>query len=328
MPLRRIRWSPWPFATNQVVTLYWIRSPQYDQVSHQWMTTAVFQDDARRFHDVRVPWGFLPWLKIGISYRNGIPVDDLSQGRKFKLDDLDQWDVQIAEAGQVISREWYPLRTRSNLAEYCWAFYRGAKRVIVSELEGIRALVTPARFLALGCLEPSFLDTIVRNYQINGDALYVQFSGDVPVRLLTRAFVLRVAYLLLDTSLRGCWDALYPYQLRSNPGRIQCPAPELRSLVVRGQTMSTDTLLVYEILQATLHPLPIKQILWQHPHSEPNSEKDEVDGRWRRVDTVGKDLVLDKRDAATGAVAILADGTGVIRDARGVQIRRWGGREP
>ncbi len=149
MPLRRICWSPWPFATNQVVTLYWIRSPQYDQVSHQWMTTAVFQDDTQSLHDVRVPWGFLPWLKIGISYRNGIPVGDLSQGNKFKLDDLDQWDVQIAEAGQVISREWYPLRTRPNLAEFCWVFYRGGKRVIVPELEGIRALLAPVRFLAL-----------------------------------------------------------------------------------------------------------------------------------------------------------------------------------
>lgn len=119
MPLRRIRWSPWPFATDQVVTLYWIRSPQHDQISHQWMTTAVFQDDARILHDVRVPWGFLPWLKVGISYRNGIPVGDLPHGNKFKLDELNQWSVQIAQAGHVISRKWYPRRTRMNLAEFC-----------------------------------------------------------------------------------------------------------------------------------------------------------------------------------------------------------------
>ncbi|MCL4319094.1 MAG: hypothetical protein M1596_04275 [Firmicutes bacterium] len=173
-------------------------------------------------------------------------------------------------------------------------------------------------------MEPSFLDTIVRNYQINGDALYVQFSADVPVRLLTRAFVLQMAHLLLNTSLRQCWDALYPYQLRSEPGPIQCPAPELRRLMVRGQTMPRDTIMVYEILQATLRPLPVKQILWRHPQSEPEPGWDEANVRWRQVDTVGKDLVLDKRVAATGAGSILVDGTGVIRDARGVQIRRWG----
>ncbi len=43
-------------------------------LSHQWMTTTVFQDDARNFYEVPIPWGFLPWLKVGISYRHGIPV--------------------------------------------------------------------------------------------------------------------------------------------------------------------------------------------------------------------------------------------------------------
>ena len=91
-------------------------------------------------------------------------MGDLSQGNKFKLDDLDQWDVQIAEAGQVISREWYPLRTRPNLAEFCWVFYRGGKRVIVPELEGIRALLAPVRFLALRCGGPGAEQTISRGF--------------------------------------------------------------------------------------------------------------------------------------------------------------------
>ncbi len=323
MPLRKIRWGPWPFASNQVVTLYWIRSPQYDQVSHQWMTTAVFQDDARSFHDVRVPWGFLPWLTIGVSYRNGLPLRALSQGSKFKLDDLDQWDVQIAEAGQVISREWYPLRTRSNLAELCWVFYRGSKRVIVPELEGIRALVAPARFLALGCLEPSFLDTIVRDYDLQGDILYMEFSKDMPVRLLTQATVLQLAHLLLDPSLRRSWDALYPYQRRIDAGRMACPPPAVRHLVVRGQPMPADTLLVYEVREAELYPLPVHQVLWRHPQIEIEPEWDEAKIRWRRVDTAGKDLALDKRVAASGAGSILVDGTGAIRDTRRIQVRRW-----
>ena len=324
MPIRRIRWSPWPFTPNQAVTLYWIRSPKPDPVSHQWMTTAVFQDKARNVHDVPVPWGFLPWLKLGNLYRNGISVGDLSQGNKIKLDGLDRWDVQIAEAGQIIPREGYPLRTWLNLAESCWVFSRGVQTVVIPQFEGIRALVAPTRFLALGCLQPSFLDTIVRDYHIKGDTLYIEFSADVPVRLLTRAVVLQLAYLLLDPSLRRCWDAIYPYRLRADQGHIQCPPPDVRSLVVRGQPMPKDTLLVYEILQAKLHPLPVNQVLWRHPHSEPEPEWDEATVRWRRVDTAGKDLALDNRVAATGAGSILVDGTGAIRDTRRIQVRRWG----
>ncbi|MCL4318731.1 MAG: hypothetical protein M1596_02375, partial [Firmicutes bacterium] len=162
------------------------------------------------------------------------------------------------------------------------------------------------------CLQPSFLHTIVRDYYIQGNTLYIEFSKDIPVRLLTRAIVLQLAYLLLDPSLRRFWDALYPYRLRVEPGRIECPPPEIRNLVVRGQTMPRDTLLVYEILKATLHLLPVKQILWRHPQSEPEPEWDEANVRWRHVDTVGKDLALDNRVAATGSGSILVDGIGAI----------------
>ena len=210
MPLRRICWSPWPFAPNQVVTLYWIRSPQRDPVSGQWMTTAVFQDEYRILHEVSVPWGFLPWLKLGQSYRNGIPLADSSRGHTAALDVLDRWDARVLEAGQIIPRAGYLLQIRLNLAEPCWAFFRGAQTRVILQVEGIPALVAPTRFLALGCMEPSFLDTIVRHSQIERDTFYIQFSADVPIRLLTRAFVLQVAYLLLDPSLGRCWDALYP----------------------------------------------------------------------------------------------------------------------
>lgn len=42
------------------------------------------------------------------------------------------------------------------------------------------------------------------------------------------------------------------------------------------------------------------------------------------MDTVGKDVALDKRVAATSGGSILVDGTGAIREIRGIQIRRWG----
>ncbi len=324
MPTRRIRWSPWPFAPNQGVTLYWIRSPQRDPVSGQWMTTAVFQDDSQRLHEVSVPWGFLPWLKLGRLYRNGVPMGDASQGSLIAIDNLDQWDVQIAEAGQVIPRTGYPLRTAMNLAEFCWVFSRGARTVVVPQFEGMRSLVAPTRFLALGCLQPSFLDTIVRDYNIQGDILYMEFSKDMPVRLLTRATVLQLAHLLLDPSLRRCWDALYPYQLRTDSGRMACPPPAVRNLVVRGQPMPTATLLVYEVLEAKLYPLPVHQVLWRHPQNELEPERDEAKIRWRRVDAAGKDLALDHRVAATGAGSILVDGTGAISGTRRIQVRRWG----
>ncbi|SMC05326.1 hypothetical protein SAMN00768000_2161 [Sulfobacillus thermosulfidooxidans DSM 9293] len=323
MPTRRIHWSPWPFAPNQVVTLYWIRSPQRDPVSGQWMTTAVFQDDAQRLHEVSVPWGFLPWLKLGRLYRNGVPVRDASQGCLIAIDDLDQWDVQIAEAGQVIPRTGYPLRTAMNLAEFCWVYSRGARTVVVPQFEAVRSVVAPTRFLALGCLQPSFLDTIVRDYDIKGDILYMEFSKDMPVRLLTRATVLQLAHLLLDPSLRRCWDALYPYQRRIDSGRMACPPPDVRNLVVRGQPMLAATLLVYEVLEAKLYPLPVHQVLWRHPQSELEPEWNETKIRWHRVDAAGKDLALDKRVAATGSGSILVDGMGAIRDTHRIQVRRW-----
>ncbi|HUW65271.1 MAG TPA: hypothetical protein VMW83_11390 [Spirochaetia bacterium] len=319
-----IKWKQWPFPKGRAVTLHWVQSPFMEPASRQWRTNAVFLD-GQNLVNVEVPWGALPFLRCGHVYRDGSPLPNRVSDHNI-IDLRHGPSIITEEAGSVISRSLLYLGTRANLAEKCWLFsITNGQRVIIPVIEGIRTLIAPTRYLALRCLEPAFLKEIVRYHRMDRDKLWIRFSEEIPLRLLTKGMVLQLGRLLLLPDFRSAWDAIYyglqqPTTARSSfPPKVDVPMPKVVRMVVRGHFIG-DTFLVREIVQAETTCLTISTILWSHPRLE--KEGDVVQSKWRRVRAPRRQLEIDRFSAASGNASFHVDAISALGEWQRITIHR------
>ncbi len=322
LPYHDIKWGEWPFPKDRVVTLHWVQSPFMDPTSHQWRTKAVFLDGSNLV-DIEVSWGALPLLRCGHNYRDGLLLRNVGSTPKV-INLRHEPLVSNEEAGPAIPRSLLSLQTRTNLAERCWVFSSDGQKVVIPVVEGIRALVAPTRYLALHCLEPAFLNEAVRRYRLDGDRLLIEFSDEIPLSLINNGMVLHLARLLLQPDFRSAWDAVYfcmrqSGSARSSSSKVDLPMPKLTRMVVLGY-ISSNTLLVREILQAEAAFLPLTKIVWLHPRLEKEGEV--LTSKWRRVRVPEQRLEMDRFAAASGGAPLRLDALPVLGGKQNIKIHR------
>ncbi|PSB34403.1 hypothetical protein [Stenomitos frigidus] len=268
-----VRLSDWLFDPGEKVTLWWLRSPLREGMHRQWRTTAVFRRTSGEFREVDFPWGLLPWLRLGQVFEDGQPVWDTKRGDIFRIQVPDSSSMRLSRAANLsVLQERLPSEA-ANLSEYCITIGAQQSYAILPVLECIRAFLTPNKSLAFGLLEPNYFERILIRNEVIGDKLHLDFSKDIPQRVLNRSLVFFMARLLHDQSFRNAWNSVYHDRLRRAEQASWNTAIPLRTLLpqlgatwlVRGVLLER-VLFVYEILEVEpSRSLPFKELEFTHP---------------------------------------------------------------
>ena len=269
-----IRLNEWLFDDDEQVTLWWLRSPWRESMYRQWRTTAVFKQKSGEFREVDFPWGLMPWLRLGQVFQMGQPVWNKAEGKVFKLVIPDSSTATLARASTIPTLANYLLQGEDNLAEYCIRFQtEQTVTIVIPVLECIRAFLLPNKTLAFGLLEPNYFERVITRNEINQGKLSLDFSGDVPKKILSRSLVFRIARLLHDSSFRLAWDRVYRDRLsRSTQETWNTSIPLTTNLPkfastwhVRG-ILTGQVLLVQQILEVIpTRSLPFTELEFTHP---------------------------------------------------------------
>jgi len=269
-----VRLNEWLFDDDEQVTLWWLRSPWRESMYRQWRTTAVFKQKSGEFREVDFPWGLMPWLRLGQVFQMGQPVWNEAEGKVFKLVIPDSSTATLARASTIPTLANYMLQGENNLAEYCVRFQtEQTVTIVIPVLECIRAFLLPNKTLAFGLLEPNYFERVITRNEINQGKLSLDFSGDVPKKILSRSLVFRIARLLYDSSFRLAWDRVYRDRLsRSTQDTWNTSIPLTTNLPkfastwhVRG-VLTGQILLVQQILEVIpTRSLPVNELEFTHP---------------------------------------------------------------
>ena len=269
-----VRLNEWLFDDDEQVTLWWLRSPWRESIYRQWRTTAVFKQKSGEFREVDFPWGLMPWLRLGQVFQMGQPVWNQAEGRIFKLVIPDSSTATLAKASAIPILANYLLQGENNLAEYCVRFEtEQTVTIVIPVLECIRAFLIPNKTLAFGLLEPNYFERVITRNEINQGRLSLDFSSDVPKKILSRSVVFRIARLLYDSSFRSAWDRVYRDRLsRSTQDTWNTSIPLTTDLPkfastwhVRG-ILTEQILLVQQILEVIpTRSLPFTELEFTHP---------------------------------------------------------------
>lgn len=268
-----VRLSNWLFNPGEKVVLWWLRSPWREAVHRQWRITAVFRRASGEFREVDFPWGLLPWLRLGQVFEDGQPVWDTKRGDIFRIQVPDSSAIHLSSAANVPFLQERLPPGEANLSEYCIKVGAQQSYALLPVLECIRAFLSPSKSLVFGLLEPNYFERIITRNEIIGDKLHLDFSKDIPQRVLNRSLVFFMARLLHDPSFRNAWNHVYYDRLHQSNQTNWNTAIPLRTLLpklgstwlVRGVLLD-KVLLVHEILEVEpSQSLPFKELEFTHP---------------------------------------------------------------
>nr|WP_082685693.1 hypothetical protein [Ferroacidibacillus organovorans] len=257
----------WPFKKGKEVTLYWMQSPKMEGESKQWVITAIFKQDAEPI-PVKLPWGLLPYLRIGRVYVDGV--------RGQAASNLLQRDIKFQQtvrpinkrAGDVIPRTSYPLNVSSNLAQMCVYIKNGSETLIIPCIEIIRAYLCPNKTMCNAVLDPIGLQQIASVRALSNQKMELQFTNSTPVNLLKSSeFINKIAHILTDGNLKNTWNSVWNSLNHPHKEVIDCITPDLLNAQWTVLGLYTGSgFLVTEILkieQKTTFPFQMIDVL--HP---------------------------------------------------------------
>lgn len=262
----------WPFSSKEKPVLCWINSPYMENVNRQWRTTVTFKNRNNIMKIIELPWGMLPWLKLGQYFQDGQPILE-TVGREIDIR-IPLGLVNLAKARDVIPKSLYCLHNNDNLLEKCFVFKNGNRTIILPVIEAIRAIFAVNKSLTYGLLEPSYLQRITKKKEVNNQVLNLAFTEDIPQESLTETTVRLIARILYDDSFNKSWHGIYSHlftqskSINSNHGLIPLMM-ELPKLSESWRVRAVDSgqkCLILEILSISPNSsLPFHEIYFEHP---------------------------------------------------------------
>ncbi|MFT9494966.1 Tn7-like element transposition protein TnsE [Anaerosolibacter sp.] len=280
MNLRRLRLRPWPFEKDEQVELFWLCSP-YLNKDHNWMFRAAFRDMRNNTRDIELPWGTLPNLAIGQSYKDGLPDESVKMGKIEEIDVSRLNKYEICSGFDMPPGLFYLYKNSMYGRQKVCKFTLRDRTFYVPCVEVIRSFLTPSKLLAYQLLKPQGLQPLVESFSYPHDnGVQINLSRDVPMKLANDDNVMHLLWLLKDKYAKITWDYVYENLFRkANRNSLGNPHFALSSSVLiearppymehcnwtfRGITVNNDTLIL-EIMSITGLELPYKYITYTHP---------------------------------------------------------------
>lgn len=259
------RIKPWPFNKDEVAELYWICSPFMNE-NREWMLKVAF-----RYEDnikmVEVPWGTLPFLRLGQKYINGTAVSSNKAGILSEVN-IKNEEFNIFGAFYMPKELYYFYKIyECGLQKVC-QFKVGKKTYYVPCTEIVRSFFAKSKTLANYILKPNGLDFLIKSSEIIKDCLYLSFSFEVPEKIATKETAGHIGWIKYNEDAFSSWSSVYgnifSSQTRYNIVELLPPVMKDCKWTYRGIAVN-DSVLILEILSSSGLRTPFKSIKFDHP---------------------------------------------------------------
>ncbi len=262
--------QPWPFHPETEVILWWVRSPRRLTDEKQWCVTACFETRDKQKHEIILPWGFLPLLRLGQCYANGFALAGEFIGKEVLLTLTGQ--PRLVLAIDALPADFMPPSRQFVGRDLCFLF-EGDTPVVLPILEVVRSLLTPNRALAYGIFEPQFLEKVVTETHIRDSHLHLAFAREISPQALSKPVVGHITRLLYDESFRAAWDSVARQRItlaNAHPDTaarpLTCALPDLEPIWRARVVTFGKVHLVLEILGVTpMKMMPFSSVHFTHP---------------------------------------------------------------
>jgi len=273
-----LKFQNWPFKKGEKVSVHWFRSP-YREPNGEWVFDIVFRRlNGAIDHTATIPWGALPWLRIGQYVIDGKPMNNYGRGDIKELN-LYIDKGMVVPARRVIDKKLYKLFFPENYNELCWVTNYRNKILVVPIIEVIRAFLAPSKFLANAILNPTgFQSLIDYAYERNTD-YYLKLSNVIPKSYITPGLVNHMVWLLNNPIAKESWDKVYQsmfiHAIDNNPLnpisemnkdiKISTVMPLQGKSLWKSHVLEDErTILVLDIISASGLTPPYRKIIVEH----------------------------------------------------------------
>ncbi|WNV20004.1 Tn7-like element transposition protein TnsE [Bacillus sp. SI2] len=299
--MESLQFKKWPFQENERIKVHWFRSP-YRVENKEWVLDVILQrEDQSIKKKATIPFGSLPWLRLGQYIVGGKPLRE-SEGYIKNIPMLNVDEGSIKPAIQCIPKNLYLLQHPKNYYENCWSVAYGNKVLVIPCIEIARALLAPSRFLANALIDPVGLQYLIDEIEEHGRELTLKLNDSIPKSYVTKNLINHFIWLMYNEKANDTWHHFYKslynpeVSLQRGNGKVQVnmPLSGTCSLKVRCREVD-DVILVLEIIEASGLYHPFKKVTVEHGGKKVIKlyEKDEKATKNTKTSTDKKEGVLD-----------------------------------
>jgi len=269
--------NPWIFEKNEQTKLQWFCSP-YKNKENRWMMAAVFKSLLTgQLKEIYVPWGTLPYLRLGRTYVNKKMVESFD-GNEDQLTLSDQYQYETVNSFAIPRKLWLLEAVFKYGIQKILRFEVNNHSYYLPYLELIRSFLTPTKLLTNTVLTPYGIDLLLENPIIREHTLSVGISDAVPSTYINNANIMHLIWLMYDSTASLAWKSIYEFLYKEavmrneqNPGLqlgkgipLECSLPFSNCKIsYRGVSFGRHTLIL-EILKNEGTSFPFEEIEYSH----------------------------------------------------------------
>lgn len=334
---------PWPFGKDEVVELFWICSPYLDR-EKGWLMKVAFKRANNEIKEIIVPWGTIPCLIIGQLYSNGLPSTAGNKGMVSEITIPERSVFDICVAYDIPKTLYYFYKNQNYGFQKICRFSIGDRYFYIPCLEIVRTYLTPHKILANCIMKPGGLDVLIEKTEVKGRDLYIDFTDEVPRRIVCDETAAYIAWLKNDIYAKKAWNSIYnkvfskaiqksPYSAISELYKgtyieVIPPIGKGSKWSYRGITVGRDTLIL-ELMSRTNLYMSFDNIYYSHPSlvspqvSSENKTVRVVKTNGNNSDTVNLDKTCEasKKDINQSVVEHISIGFSFNKNPRIKKVR-------
>lgn len=281
--------KPWPFKIDEVAELYWICSPFQNQHGN-WMIKSIFKYN-NKLCEVELPWGTLPYLRLGYKYKDGIASSSNKKGFIGQIN-INNTNFEICTSFDMPSQLIYFYKNREYGMQKLCRFKICERTYFIPCIELIRAFFAKSTMLTNYLLKPNGLDFLIESSKIINNCLYLNMSIEVPKKNATIETASILGWIKYNEEAFESWASVYGniYSNKDNSRRFIEMLPPVRNnskWAYRGISSGGNNLIL-ELTSFTGLRTPFEYIKFSHPEIERN--------RYFRIDGKIKRGKLEKDD--------------------------------
>lgn len=277
-----MQFKNWPFGINENPVLYWMTSPRKNAFG--WVMDAVFKRQSQfspRIVRVEVPWGTLPYLRIGRTYYDRGRLDETSKhGLEGNLILLPK------NRGKIIPAHTMPRELRSFYKDYqlseemVWMIVDRSKTYYIPCLELIRAFLASSVYMTNQLLFPTAIENMVSEEEVADTVLDMVLNSRIPTTIANNSTAFHIAWLRHNHAARGMWNGIFATQRhKARAGQwptldvalqsgvpLECEPPnDTKYLIKYRGFYSGNSWLVQEITSVEGFDIPFEEVYFSHP---------------------------------------------------------------
>lgn len=299
--MESLQFKKWPFQENERIKVHWFRSP-YRVENKEWVLDIILQrEDQSIKKKATIPFGSLPWLRLGQYIVDGKPLRE-SEGHIKNIQMLNVDEGSIKPAVQCIPKNLYLLQYPKNYDENCWSVTYKDKLFVIPCIEIARALLAPSRFLANALIDPVGLQYLIDEVEEHGRELILKLNDSIPKSYVTKNLINHFIWLMYNEKANDTWHHFYKslynpedsLQQGNSKVQVNMPLSGTCSLKVRCREVG-NVILVLEIVEASGLYHPFKKVTVEHGGKKVIKlyENDEKATKNTKTSTDKKEGVLD-----------------------------------